>query len=182
MGKGNQKPSRLVLTVTTSEAHQGKTLDVDREQETITAVGADGRRLGTIGWPLLLDYITATQPAPPEEGRTHPRASFLSKVRYRTGTQGPLVESRATGVGGGGLFIESAAPLSVGASIELEFTLPERASDWLKARGAVAWVCPKPDQYTFASGMGIRFTSISEDARARVLAFVQSLKRKDAEA
>jgi hypothetical protein len=46
----------------------------------------------------------------------------------------------------------------------------------------VVWVCPKADQYTFASGMGIRFTAISQEIRTRVLAFVQSIKRKEAEA
>lgn len=181
MGKA-PKSSRLLLPITTIEGHQDKTLEVDREEETITVIGSDGRRLGTVGWGMIIEHVAATQPQPPEETRNHPRASFLSKVRYRAASgSGSQIEGRATGVGGGGLFIESASPLSVGSEVDLEFTLPERSTDWFKARGAVAWVCPKPDQYTFTSGMGIRFTSIAEDTRARILAFVRSLKRKEAD-
>ncbi len=47
----------------------------------------------------------------------------------------------------------------------------------LMMRGTVACVCPKPDQYTFCSGMGVRFTTITTEARERVLALVNSLKR-----
>jgi type IV pilus assembly protein PilZ len=98
-------------------------------------------------------------------------------VRYGTPGAQPL-ESRATGIGGGGLFIESASPLPVGTDLELEFTLPERSTQWLRARGTVVWVCPKADQYTFSPGMGIRFTKISDEARGLVLALVESLRRK----
>lgn len=179
MGK-EPKTSRLVLPVLATEAHRGKALEVDREKETITILGPEGQRLGTAGWGALIEHLAVAAPPPPEESRTHPRASFLSKVRYRPAGGGAQIEARATGVGGGGLFIESASPLPVGSELEVEFTLPERSADWFKARGAVAWVCPKPDQYTFASGMGIRFTWIAEETRARVVAFVKALKRKEA--
>lgn len=180
MSKDRKRPT-ITLPVMTTEAHQGKTLEVDRENETISLIGSSGETLGTVTWASLIEHICASQAQEAlRETRQHPRASLLSKVRYRTATGGAQTESRATGVGGGGLFIESTSPLAVGSEIELEFTLPDRSGDWFKARGSVAWVCPKPDQYTFAAGMGIRFSTIAEETRTRIMAFVNSLSRKDA--
>lgn len=50
----------------------------------------------------------------------------------------------------------------------MEFSLTEKSEEWLPAKGSVAWVCPKADQYTFSPGMGIRFTEISEEIRDRI--------------
>ena len=80
-------------------------------------------------------------------------------------------------MGGGGLFTESQSPLSVGTKLSLEFSLPERPNEWLTAKGVVAWVCPKADQYTFSPGMGVRFTDIATDIRNRVLELVKSLQQ-----
>jgi Tfp pilus assembly protein PilZ len=68
-------------------------------------------------------------------------------------------------------------PLRVGTDLDLEFALPDSPSEWMLAKGTVAWVCPRSDQYTFSSGMGVRFTDISADARSQVLAFVNAMKR-----
>jgi uncharacterized protein (TIGR02266 family) len=97
------------------------------------------------------------------------------RVKYKT-PEGQHFESRAGGIGGGGLFIESHSPLPVGTKLALEFSLPEKPSEWLPAKGLVAWVCPKADQYTFSPGMGVRFTEISPDIRNRVLELVKSLQ------
>jgi Tfp pilus assembly protein PilZ len=58
----------------------------------------------------------------------------------------------------------------------MEFSLPERPNEWLSAKGVVAWVCPKADQYTFSPGMGVRFTEIDPGVREQVLALVTSLQ------
>jgi uncharacterized protein (TIGR02266 family) len=97
------------------------------------------------------------------------------RVKYTT-PEGQQFESRAGGIGGGGLFIESVNPLSVGTKLALEFSLPEQPSEWLPAKGLVAWVCPKADQYTFSPGMGVRFTEINPEIRNRVLEVVKSLQ------
>lgn len=177
MGKGGKR-ERLTLPVTVTEAHRGKSLDVDCVQETIVLRDPAGEPLGTVTWHAVIEQICAAAgQRPPDQLRTQPRASFLSKVRYKI-AGGQPIESRATGVGGGGLFIESADPLPVGTELDLEFTLPERTTQWLKARGSVVWVCPKADQYTFSPGMGIRFTKIADEARNLVLALVESLRRR----
>ncbi len=177
MGKSGKR-DHLILPVTVTETHKGKALEVDCAQETIALRDPDGAPLGTVTWQAVIELICAAAgQRPPDQLRTQPRASVLSKVRYAMPGAQPL-ESRATGIGGDGLFIESASPLPVGTDLELEFTLPERSTQWLKARGTVVWVCPKADQYTFSPGIGIRFTKISDEARGLVLALVESLRRK----
>ena len=107
--------------------------------------------------------------------RDEPRLSLVLKVRYTT-SGGKTIESRAGGIGGGGLFIESITPFPVGTDITLEFSLPDSPTEWMYAKGTIAWVCPKPDHYTFSPGMGVRFTDIGLEARTRIVELVKSLK------
>ncbi|MGH7254602.1 MAG: PilZ domain-containing protein [Nitrospirales bacterium] len=169
------------LPVVLTKAHQGKALEVDKDKETITLVGPHGEPLGTVTWEAVITHILGTsppvRPVDLSGQRNLPRASLLVKVRYRT-AEGLQHESRASGIGGGGLFIESSAPLPVGTELSMDFALPEHPDEWLNAKARVSWVCPKPDQYTFFPGMGVRFTEISEAVRTRVMDLVNSLRRR----
>lgn len=169
---------KLPLVVT--KAHLGKSLELDTKRETITLLGSDGQVLGMVGWGAIVDHIISfsQQQARPNEARVLPRVSLTAKVRYLA-SDGSQVESRATGVGGGGLFIESTSPMAVGTEFTVSFALPDRYAEWLEAKGRVAWVCPKADQYTFFPGMGVRFTTVAPDTLARMLEFVNSLKKPD---
>ena len=181
MGKGGKR-TRLTFPVTVTETHKGKALEVDCAQETIVLRDPDGNPLGSVTWHAVIEHIyAAAAQRPPEQMRVQPRTSLVAQVRYWTTGDQPT-DSRATGIGGGGLFIESLTPLPVGTNLDLEFMLPDQPAQWLKARGAVVWVCPKADQYTFSPGMGIRFTKIADEARERVLALVASLQRKPPDA
>ena len=167
---------RFPVTLTT--AHKGKSLEIDSNREMVTVLGPTGERLGTVPYASIIEYIQGpNQPAPPGDLRAQSRLSLLLKVRYNAPT-GQRFESRASGIGGGGLFIESTAPLPIGTELALEFALPDQPSDWLPAKGTVAWACPKADQYTFFPGMGVRFTDVSPDVRQRVTELVNSVKRK----
>jgi type IV pilus assembly protein PilZ len=169
----------MKLPVVATKAHRGKSLELDAKQETITLLGPEGQVLGVVSWGAIIDYISfSQQQARPNEARTQPRVSLTAKVRYLA-PDGSQVESRATGVGGGGLFIESHAPMAIGTELTVSFALPDRSAEWLEAKGKVAWVCPKADQYTFFPGMGVRFTTVDPDTRARMLEFVNSLKKPD---
>ena len=162
--------------VVSSSRHKGKTLEVDPAKETIMLVGINGEPMGSLAWDFLIDQIlTYRKPQQPREARSEPRISLSIRVKYTT-PEGTPFESRAGGIGGGGLFIESFAPLAVGTKLTMEFTLPESPGEWLSAKGGVAWVCPKADQYTFSPGMGVRFTDIAEETRNRVLSLVHSVK------
>ena len=50
--------------------------------------------------------------------------------------------------------------------------------EWLSAKGIVAWVCPKADQYAFSPGMGVRFTEVTSEIRERILELVNSAQDK----
>lgn len=162
--------------VSSSLRHKGKTLDLDAAREIITLIGINGEPMGNLSWDFVIDQILAyRKPPATRETRTEPRVTLTFRVKYKT-PEGHQYESRAGGIGGGGLFIESQAPLAVGTKLALEFSLPERPSEWLAAKGVVAWICPKADQYTFSPGMGVRFTDIAPEIRDRVLELVKSLQ------
>jgi len=164
------------LPVITTISHKGKALELDCEREVITIRGPKGEKLGSVTWGSIIEQAhSGADSERSNDLRGQPRLNLVLKVRYTT-SGGKTTESRAGGIGGGGLFIESTSPLAVGTEIGLEFALPDRQSEWLKARGIVAWVCPKPDHYTFSPGMGVRFLEIGHDARARVLDLVKSMK------
>lgn len=170
------KERNVKLPVVSSTRHKGKSLHLDSAREIVTLVGINGETLGTLPWDFIIDHILAyRKPSQLEDGRTEPRISFSIRVRYNT-PQGVHIESRAGGIGGGGLFIESEAPLPVDTKLVIEFSLPDSPTEWLSAKGVVAWVCPKADQYTFSPGMGVRFTDIATETRTRVLNLIHSVK------
>ena len=167
----------MKLPVVVTKSHKGKTLELDPQRETISLLGPDGEAIGTVSWESVINYIRALGERPRQiESRLQPRASLAFSIRYLT-PDGRMIEGRASGLGGGGLFIDSLTPLPVGTDLTIEFSLPDGSQDWLKARGTVAWVCPKPDQYAFHPGMGIRFTEIAESVHGRILTMVHLLNQ-----
>lgn len=168
------------LPIIATKTHLGKALEVDCNREIITLLGPAGEQLASLTWESLIDQLLsrAKTPSPPhqQETRAQARVSLSFQVRYRT-PDGTSREGQGGGIGGGGLFIESTVPLPVGTKLFLEFALPTSPSEWLEAKGVVAWVCPKSDQYTFSAGMGIRFTDIAPDVRTRVVDLVRTHRR-----
>ncbi len=165
------------LPVIATKSHLGKSLEVDCNRETITLLDHAGEPLGTVTWESVINQLLQqVPPQEPKEIRSQARVSLSFQVRYRT-PDGQAYEGRASGIGGGGLFIESPTPLAVGTKLYLQFAFPDASSDWLDAKGVVAWVCPKSDQYTFSSGMGISFTEIAPEVRGRILDLVRSHRR-----
>jgi len=164
------------LPVITTLGHKGKALELDCERELITIRGPKGEKIGSVTWASIIEQARPLpEPDRWNDLRDEPRLSLVLKVRYTT-SGGKTIESRAGGIGGGGLFIESITPLPVGTDITLEFSLPDSPTEWMYAKGTIAWVCPKPDHYTFSPGMGVRFTDIGLEARTRSVELVKSLK------
>jgi len=163
--------------VVSSLRHKGKTIEIDATREIVSLLSINGEPMGNLSWDFVIDQILAyRKPLASRESRSEPRVTLSFKVKYKT-PEGHHYESRAGGIGGGGLFIESLTPLPVGTKLAMEFSLPERLNEWLPAKGLVAWVCPKADQYTFSPGMGVRFTDIAPDIRCRVLELVKSVQQ-----
>ena len=162
--------------VSLSLRHKGKVLELDAEREMVVLLGVNGDIIGNLSWDFVIDQILAYRKVSVQkEVRSEPRISLAFRVRYNS-PEGPQFESRAGGIGGGGLFIESQTPLPVGTRLAMEFSLPEKSEEWMPAKGTVAWVCPKADQYTFSPGMGVRFTEIAEDVRDRIHEIVKSIQ------
>jgi uncharacterized protein (TIGR02266 family) len=101
------------------------------------------------------------------------------RVRYTT-PEGKQFDSLTGGIGGGGLFIESSTPLPQGTELAVEFALPDRPWEKLKAKAKVAWTRNKPERYLLFPGMGVQFTDIAPEARAQVLELVNALNRNRA--
>ena len=165
----------MKLQVTATEVHQGKALEVDYDQETITLIGTKGEAVGTVTWSSIIDYIESAD----EESRhvrAHPRAPLAIKVRYAT-QDGKQFESITGGIGGGGLFIESGTPLPVGSEVTVDFSLPDRPLERVKAKARVAWIRKKPERYLLFPGMGVQFTDIPPQARQQVIDLVSALNQ-----
>ena len=163
--------------VSSSLRHKGKVIELDATREMVLLLGANGDVIGSLSWDFVIDQILAyhRKVSIQKEVRSEPRISLAFRVRYNS-PEGPRFESRAGGIGGGGLFIESQSPLPVGTRLAMEFSFPEKSEEWMPAKGTVAWICPKADQYTFSPGMGIRFTEIAEDVRDQIHELVKSIQ------
>ena len=159
-----------------SSRHRGKALELDSESETMKLIGPKGESLGAVSWDAVMDFIQGYV----EEARSHravrnyPRSRLAVKVNYLTPDHKQF-ESVTGEIGGGGVFIESHLPPRVGTDLALELVLPDDPTVPINAKGKVAWVRPREEHYAFFPGMGVRFTEISEEGRARLLTMVKSL-------
>lgn len=168
----------MKYSVASSLRHRGKALELDTAREVVTLLGVNGEALGSMPWDFVIDQIMAYRKLPVQkEVRSEPRISLAFRVRYQA-PEGQHFESRAGGIGGGGMFIESLVPLPVGTRLAMEFSLPESPTEWLPTKGIVAWICPKADHYTFSPGMGVQFTDIAPEIRERILNVVKSAQEK----
>ncbi|MGQ0811433.1 MAG: PilZ domain-containing protein [Nitrospiraceae bacterium] len=167
----------MKLPVTVTEQHQGKALDIDCDQELIHLVGVNGERIGTLTWTSIIERILAIDEDERfAHSRVHARAPLAVKVRYTT-SEGKQFDSLTGGIGGGGLFIESSVPLAPGTELAVEFSLPDRPWEKLKAKAKVAWTRAKPERYLLFPGMGVQFTDIAPEARDQVVGLVSALNR-----
>lgn len=167
----------MKLPINATEGHQGKSLEVDCDLETITLLDEQGQTVGSISWESVVRLIkTSGEDQAFLNSRNYPRAPLAVKVRYAT-KDGKKFESLTGGLGGGGLFIESSSPLPQGSELTIEFSLPDRPAERLSARARVAWVRTKPERYLLFPGMGVQFTDIEPDARQRLEELVMALNR-----
>ncbi|HET6674744.1 MAG TPA: PilZ domain-containing protein [Nitrospiraceae bacterium] len=166
---------RFPITVT--QEYLGKVLELDCDQETVSLLNEKGQRLGTLGWGFLIERILSVdEDTRFAHSRAHPRAPLAIKVRCTT-SEGQQFDSLTGGIGGGGLFIESSAPLSPGTEMTLEFSLPDRPADKYTVKAKVAWTRAKPERYLLFPGMGVQFTEIAEEAQQRLVDLVNALNR-----
>ena len=170
----------MKFPVTVTHEHQGKTLGIDCEQETVSLFDQQGQQLSVLGWGTLIEHMLAIdEDTQFSHSRSHPRAPLAIKVRCAT-EDGKRFDSLTGGIGGGGLFIESSTPLAPGTELTVEFALPDRPNQKFQTRAKVAWTRSKPERYLLFPGMGIQFTNIDPEAQTRLIDLVDSLNRSRA--
>jgi type IV pilus assembly protein PilZ len=167
----------MTFAVVSTTGHQGKSLIVDSGRETINVHDASGQLLGSMSWGALIERVLVSgEDARFAHCRAQPRAPLALKIRYTT-SEGRQFDSLTGGIGGGGLFIESGAPLSPGTELTVEFALPDRPGDKLKAKAKVAWVRNKPERYLLFPGMGIQFVELDKKVQEQLVGLVEALNR-----
>jgi len=165
------------LPVITTEGHEGKVLEMDVDQELLALYSATGELLGALPWGAVIEQILVSDDDVRfAHARAHPRAPLAVKVRYTT-PEGKQFDSLTGGIGAGGLFIESSAPLAPGTELSVEFALPDRPWEKHKTKAKVAWTRNKPERHLLFPGMGVQFTSIDEKARKELVELVEALNR-----
>jgi len=167
----------MKLSVISTEGHQGKSLVIDAERETINVHDTSGQLLGSMPWGAIIERLLASDDdARFAHCRAQPRAPLAVKVRYTT-PEGKQFDGLTGGIGGGGLFIESSTPLTPGTDLSVEFALPDRPWEKLKAKAKVAWTRNKPERYLLFPGMGVQFVDIDEKAQSLLVELVEALNR-----
>jgi len=167
----------MKFPVTSTTGHQGKLLVMDSELETIIVQDVDGNVLGDMPWGAIIERVLAADDeAQFDHCRAYPRATLAVKIRCLT-PDGQEFESLTGGIGGGGLFIESSSPLTLGSELFLEFALPDKPSEKLKAKAKVVWVRNKPERYLLFPGMGVQFIEIDKAAQGQLVELVDALNR-----
>lgn len=167
----------MTFPVVSTAGHLGKSLVVDSERETINVHDTSGQLLGNMPWGAIIERVLVSgEDARFAHCRTQPRAPLALKVRYTT-PDGKQFDSLTGGIGGGGLFIESGTPLNPGTELTVEFALPDRPWDRLKAKAKVAWVRNKPERYLLFPGMGIQFVELDKNVQEELVELVEALNR-----
>ena len=172
----------MKFPVTTTEKHEGKVLEMNADQEVVTLRSTTGELLGVLSWGEVIEQILSSDDdARFAHARSHPRAPLAMKVRYTT-PEGKQFDSLTGGIGAGGLFIESSAPLAPGTELSVEFALPDRPWEKHQAKAKVAWTRNKPERHLLFPGMGIQFIDLDEKARKELVELVDALNRSRATA
>ena len=167
----------MTFPVVSTVGYQGKSLVMDSGRETINVHDTSGQLLGSVSWGAVIEQVVVSgEDARFTHCRTQPRAPLALKVRYTT-PEGKQFDSLTGGIGGGGLFIESGAPLSPGTELTVEFALPDRPWDKLKTKAKVAWVRNKPERCLLFPGMGIQFVELDTKVQEQLVGLVEALNR-----
>lgn len=167
----------MTFPVVSTSGHEGKYLVIDSGREMINVHATSSQLLGSMSWGTIIERVLVNgEDARFVHCRTQPRAPLALKVRYTT-PEGKQFDGLTGGIGGGGLFIESGAPLNPGTELTIEFALPDLPGDRLKAKAKVAWVRNKPERYLLFPGMGIQFVDLDKRVHEQLVGLVEALNR-----
>ena len=113
-----------------------------------------------------------------EERRSSHRVRIAGvRVTYESAS-GERVETNAVDLGGGGLFIRTAAPLGVGKRISLEIQVVGEAGPW-SAVGRVIWTREKGEGDAAPPGMGVKLIDADDTVLAAIERLVETRERTE---
>ncbi len=165
----------MKLPIQSSPGDQGSFLQLDPDRETIALLGPNDEILGLVTWATMNQFIRKTGTSGFDATRrNYPRASLALKVRYKT-PDGKQLASVSRDIGGGGLFIETATPLSSETDLDLEVMMPDPPYETISAKGRIVWTRPYSERSVFLPGMGLQFTEITDEARRKILDLIERL-------
>jgi len=109
-------------------------------------------------------------------------ARFEVKIKVDYSTKDIFVSNYVTNLSKGGVFIETKTPLPVQSEIRLTFILPE-FNVKIEAKGKVVWTYDvKKGTSKVVSGMGIKFTDLSPENKAKIEEYLMKLSQSSATA
>ncbi len=97
------------------------------------------------------------------ERRKHVRFPVRIRIRYRTADQ--FFQDYVQNISIGGIFVETARPLSEGTKLAVEFSLPGMKAPILADGVVVHQVICNRGSGTSGSGMGIRFSELDKKSK-----------------
>ncbi|MFQ5456772.1 MAG: PilZ domain-containing protein [Nitrospirota bacterium] len=163
------------LLLKKSEKYKGYSLDIDHINESISIVDRKKNVICKVSLDEIIVNIVDSFDYYINK-RKEPRVPLAIKIKY-IDEDGKGHEGITSTLGGGGLFIESPAPLHPGSNVQLEFVLPDKEGGDIKAEGRVVWNRPNFERIINFPGMGIQFTNISDREKKNLVKFVNSVKK-----
>jgi len=114
------------------------------------------------------------------EDRNNNRVPIQLLVDYKA--DGHYLFDFCKDLGSGGVFIQTEAPLTMGANLDLTFTIPD-SKETLVTKGTVIWVQkPVAERRDLTPGMGVQFSGFTGDQRRQLEEFVSRYNKSGSSA
>ena len=104
-----------------------------------------------------------------ENERESPRIATNIEIKFRE--KGSFIRSYMLNVNNGGLFLKTEKPMHIDAEVTMHIQLPDD-HETMTIEGRVVWANTKSK--AFPAGMGIQFTQIMPEHKAKIKAFVDA--------
>ena len=76
----------------------------------------------------------------------------------------------------GGVFVATYEPLALGTLVDMELELPD-GGDVISVTGVVRWTRPHIEGSDGATGVGVKFLSLTDNERRRVIHFSEKIRQ-----
>lgn len=107
------------------------------------------------------------------EHRIATRERTLLEIEYEASRS--FISEFALNVSRGGMFIATQQPLDEGEEFLLRFSLPDSARP-IELRARVMWANRQDKKSNLIPGMGVAFIDLSDDKRAQIERYVESMQ------